>query len=63
MKHEAIDHKARPWVVSRCPTGRLSDDFDPDLLARLNPRHSAAEIADALVTAAGEMDVDTSRLW
>jgi hypothetical protein len=63
MKHEQIDDKARVWIVTRGNDGRLEEDFDAGLLARLNPGHSAQEIANLLVTAAGEMDVAENRLW
>ena len=63
MKHEQMDRKAKVWMVTRAPDGRLQDEFDPGLVARLNPGHSAKEIADVLVTAAGEMDLAESRLW
>ncbi len=66
MKHEhinEIDHKARVWVVTRGEDGRIQEEFDPFLLAKLNPGHSAEEIADVLATAAGEMEIAESRLW
>ena len=66
MKHEQIDRldqKARVWVVTRGEDGRLHEEFDPSLLTRLNPGHSAEEIAEVLVTAAGEMEIAGTRLW
>jgi hypothetical protein len=63
MKHEQMDDNARVWIVTRGTDGRLEEEFDTGLLDRLNPGHSAEEIANLLVTAAGEMDVAESRLW
>lgn len=66
MKHQSIDcidNKARVWVVTRGEDGRLQEEFDPILLGKLNPGHSAEQIADLLVTAAGEMEVAENRLW
>ena len=63
MKHEAIDDRARVWVVTRGSDGRLNETFDPTLLSRLNPGYSAEQVADAIVIAAGERDVRDNRLW
>lgn len=63
MKHEQIDDRARVWIVTRGSDGRLKEEFDPSLLARLNPGHSAEQIADALLMAAGEMDLAENRIW
>lgn len=63
MEHQKIDPASRVWIVYRGPDGRLRDEMDPALLETLNPAHSAEEIADALVQAAGEMDVAETRLW
>ena len=63
MKHEHIDDKARVWVVMRGDDGRLQEEVDPRFLLNLNPGHSAEQIADALVLAAGTMDVEETRLW
>ncbi len=66
MKYEqidSIDHKARVWVVTRGEDGRIHEEFDPFLLGRLNPGHSAEEVADVLAIAAGEMEVAGNRLW
>lgn len=66
MKYEQIDrldHKARVWVVTRGEDGRIHEEFDPALLGRLNPGHSAEEVADVLAIAAGEMEVAGNRLW
>jgi hypothetical protein len=63
MKHEQIDDKARVWVVSRGTDGQLLDEFDPGLFARLDTGHSAEEIADTLIIAAGEMEIAETRVW
>jgi hypothetical protein len=63
MKHQQVDDKARVWIVRRGLDGRLYEEFDPALLARINASHSASEIAEALVMAAGEMDLDETRIW
>ena len=63
VKPEMIDDRARVWVVMRGPDLRLKAEIDPDLLAKLNPDHTADEIAEALVQAAGEMDVAETRAW
>ena len=63
MKHSKIDDKARVWVVTLDDDGRLQQEVDPDLLAQLNPGMSAEDIADALIVAAGEMDVSQTRAW
>jgi hypothetical protein len=63
MKHEMIDDRARVWIVMRGPDQKLQAELDPNLLARLNPAHSADEIADALVQAAGEMELAETRVW
>ncbi len=63
MKHSKIDDKARVWVVTLDDDGRLQQEVDPDLLAQLSPGMSAEDIADALIVAAGEMDVSQTRAW
>lgn len=63
MKHEHIDDGARVWVLTRGPDGRLREEFDPGLVGRLNPGCSAEQVADALVIAAGQMDVSENRAW
>ena len=63
MKHEMIDDRARVWIVMRGPDMRLKEELDPNLLAKLNPAHTAEEIADTLVQAAGAMEVAETRVW
>ena len=58
MKHEKIDNRARVWVVTLGPDGRLEDRIDPDLIARLADGASAEEIAKALGN-----EVARSRTW
>jgi len=63
MKPELINDRARVWVVMRGADLKLQAELDPDLLAKLNPAHSADEIAAALVQAAGEMELAETRVW
>lgn len=63
QKIETIDDKARVWVVVRGPDGRLHEQLDPSCVTSLHPGQSAEEIAAALVTAAGEMEIAGNRLW
>jgi hypothetical protein len=66
MHHQAIaaiDDKARVWIVTRAPDGKLQQQLDPGCAAALLPGQSAEEIADALVAVAGEMEVASNRLW
>jgi len=60
MEHQRIDPAARVWIVYRGPDGRLQHDLDPALLESLG---DTEEISDAVVQAAGEMDVGETRLW
>ena len=63
MKHQQIDDKDRVWTVRRGADGRLHEQLDAKLLARIHPGLSAEEIADALVIAAGEAEIDENRAW
>ncbi len=66
MHHQRIpevDDKARLWVVMRGPDGRLQEQIDSGRLADLHPAQSAQEVADALLIAAGELEVAANRLW
>lgn len=58
MKHEKIDNRARVWVVTLGPDGRLQDRIDPDLLARLADNASAEEVAQVLGN-----EVARTRTW
>jgi hypothetical protein len=66
MHHQRVDNiddKAPVWVVMRGPDGRLQDQLDLNSAAALYPAQSAEEIAETLVTVAGEMEMASSRLW
>ena len=63
MKHEKIDSKARVWTVVRGPDGRLHDQLDPRLLAALENAQSAGDIAEAIVVAAGAIEIAQTRAW
>jgi hypothetical protein len=58
-----IDDKARVWTVTRGADGKLADELDVALLLKLNPDHSAEQIADALILAAATADIAASRAW
>ena len=58
MKHETIDRRARDWVVTLGPDGKLEDRIDPDLLARLADGASTEEVAAALGN-----EVARTRTW
>ena len=59
MKLEKIDDKARVWIVMRGPDGGIQEELDPRLLSA----QSAEEIADALVAAAGAIEIAETRIW
>ena len=59
MKLEKIDDKARVWIVMRGPDGGIQEELDPRLLSA----QSAEEIADALVAAAGAVEIAETRIW
>jgi hypothetical protein len=59
MKLEKIDDKARVWIVMRGPDGGIQEELDPRLLSA----RSAEEIADALVAAAGAIEIAETRIW
>jgi hypothetical protein len=66
MRHQRIENvndKARVWIVRRAPDGRLQEQLDPRFLAGLNPGQSAEDVADTLITVAGELEMASSRLW
>lgn len=63
MKHQQIDEKARVWSLRRGADGRLHEQLDPALLAKIYPGLSPSEIADAIVIAAGEAEIDENRAW
>ena len=63
MKYDKIDDKARVWVLMRGDDGKLHEELDPQLLASIGGAHSAEEVADVLITAAGQMELAETRLW
>jgi len=48
MKHEHIDRRARVWTVSMGADGRLEEQLDAELLARLAEASSPEEVSAAL---------------
>jgi hypothetical protein len=60
---QEIDSKARVWTLTRGDDGKLAEEIDLPRLLRLNPGHSAEQIADALVLAAGITDIEETRAW
>ena len=48
MKHEKIDRSARVWVVTLGPDGRLKEQLDPDLLARIAEAETDEDVARAV---------------
>lgn len=63
MEHRKIDDKARVWIVTRGPDGRLQERLDPQFLAAIGSAASAEEIANLIALAAGEMEIAESRAW
>jgi hypothetical protein len=63
MKHEKIDDKARVWMITRGSDGRLHDELDPRFLAALRNADSAEDVAEAVVIAAGELEIAETRAW
>lgn len=58
-----VTDKARVWTVTRGEDGKLAEELDLDRLLKLNPGHSAEQIADALVLAAAMADIEETRIW
>ena len=48
MKHEQIDKRARVWVVTLGDDGRLKEQLDPELLARLDNASSPKEVDETI---------------
>ncbi|MFL6728452.1 MAG: hypothetical protein ACJ8EZ_00800 [Sphingomicrobium sp.] len=68
MKLEKIDDKARVWILTRGPDGRLEEQLDetrldPQFLSAIGAAATAEEIADVIAIAAGQMELAESRLW
>jgi hypothetical protein len=62
MEHQRIEKigdKARVWVVTRGPDGKLQQQLDPDLLAAQLP----ADVAGALIGMAAEIEIGATRVW
>ena len=58
MKHEQIDRRARVWTVSMGADGRLEEQLDPELVARLADARSPDEVTAALAD-----KVARTRVW
>ncbi len=58
MKHEQIDNRARVWVVTLGADGRLEEQLDPDLLARLAEAKSDEDVARVVADTIGR-----TRVW
>ena len=58
-----VTDNARVWTVTRGEDGKLAEELDLDRLLKLNPGHSAEQIADALVLAAAMADIEETRIW
>jgi hypothetical protein len=63
MEHRKIDEKARVWVITRGPNGRLEERLDPQFLTSLGNAASAEEIANLIAVAAGQMEIAETRAW
>ena len=62
MKHLKIDPASRAWIVFRETDGKLREQIDPAFLENLDPAQSG-EISEALIEAAGAIEIARSRLW
>lgn len=62
MKHQKIDPASKAWIVFRGPDGKLHEQIDPAFLENLDPAQSGA-ISEALIEAAGAVEIARSRLW
>jgi hypothetical protein len=63
MKHQKIGDRARVWILSRAPDGRLQEELDPQFLSAIGAAASAEEVADLIAVAAGEMEIAETRAW
>jgi protein gp37 len=63
MEHRKIGDKARVWVITRGPDGRLQEALDPQFLTSLDVACSADEIANLFAIAAGRMAIAETRAW
>ena len=58
-----IEDDAKVWHVTRGPNGGLQEQLDPQFMTALGAASSAQDVADVLITAAGEMEIAENRLW
>jgi hypothetical protein len=63
MKHEQVDDRARVWILTRGPDGRLQEELDPQFLTAIGEAASAQQVADIIAVAAGEMEIAETRAW
>ena len=68
MKHQKIDDKARVWILTRGPSGKLQDQLDesrldPQFLSAIGAAATAEELADVIAIAAGRMELAENRAW
>ncbi|MFL6721384.1 MAG: hypothetical protein ACJ8FT_06225 [Sphingomonas sp.] len=63
MKHQSISDRAKVWTVTRGPDGRLEEQLEPQHLTSLGFPCIASEIADEIVTEAGERHIAATRFW
>ena len=63
MTHQKIDDKARVWILSRGPDGRLQEELDPQFLSVIGAAATAEDVADVIAIAAGRMELAENRLW
>ena len=57
--NELIDDSA----PDRMCNGKRQQQFDPQFLTAIGTASSAQEVAEMLITAAGEMEIAENRLW
>lgn len=60
---DKISDKARVWIVTRGPDGKLEEKIDPALLARVVDAQAIDTIIDALIEAAAAKDIAKTRVW
>ena len=68
MRFEKIDDKARVWILTRGPSGKLQDQLDesrldPQFLNAIGAAATAKEVADVIAIAAGQMELAENRAW
>jgi hypothetical protein len=68
MRFEKIDDKARVWILTRGPSGKLQDQLDesrldPQFLNAIGAAATAEEVADVIAIAAGQMELAENRAW